>query len=203
MNPTPARPVPVMQIHGTADNVVQYSGVAATISAWVNRNGCPQTPQITSPYPPSNPNSKVRKEYYGICNKNSEVVLLAVEGGGHVWPGGLGSTADINASEEIWAFLKNHSLSSAIADKSNGKNGGIGISVFWNADKICLVTAQEVRSVNVLNPQGRLIAQWKADAWCRPISIRVDRNAARGVYLLAITPKAHGAVRYVKIVRNF
>jgi len=160
----PGRPVPVLQIHGTADSTVKYSGVAATISGWVQRNGCPQTAQVTDPYPASNANSKVKKELYGPCSGNSEVVLLTVEGGGHVWPGGLGSAADINASEEVWAFLKRFSLSSskALPFRGNGRNlrmparrvaGGVSVAIDGKA------TA--VRAVDL---KGRTVAAWNVDA---------------------------------------
>ncbi|NMD03070.1 MAG: phospholipase, partial [Bacteroidales bacterium] len=48
----------------------------------------------------------------------TEVILYAVEGGGHTWPGGfqylpawiIGKTSrDIDANEVIWAFFKRHS----------------------------------------------------------------------------------------------
>jgi poly(3-hydroxybutyrate) depolymerase len=106
-----SRPMPVMQIHGTADSTVRYSGVAATISGWVSRNGCPATAVVTDPYPASSPASATKKDYYGPCGQGSEVVLLTVAGAGHVWPGGYGATTfGINASEELWAFFKGHAL---------------------------------------------------------------------------------------------
>jgi polyhydroxybutyrate depolymerase len=59
--------------------------------------------------------TRVRREVYGSCRDGAEVVLYAVEGGGHTWPGGLqylparivGRTSrDIDASELIWGFFK-------------------------------------------------------------------------------------------------
>lgn len=120
---TPSRPVPVMQIHGTADSVVRYSGVPATVSGWVTRNGCPQNPVTTDPYPINLPTSKVRKDVYSPCNQGSEVVLLTVRDAGHIWPGGLGTTADINASEEVWAFLKRFSLATTGSKEGRRKPG--------------------------------------------------------------------------------
>jgi len=63
--------------------------------------------------------TKVRKEIYGGCRDGVEVVLYAIEGGGHTWPGGLqylpesiiGRTSrDFNASEVIWQFFEEHPM---------------------------------------------------------------------------------------------
>jgi polyhydroxybutyrate depolymerase len=49
------------------------------------------------------------------CRDQAEVIIYAIEGGGHAWPGGgptfIGKTSkDINASETMWAFFENHIL---------------------------------------------------------------------------------------------
>ncbi|MCX6008557.1 MAG: hypothetical protein NTW48_00675 [Chloroflexi bacterium] len=53
------------------------------------------------------------------CQDGAEVVLYAIEGGGHTWPGGLqylpelviGKTSrEFNASEVIWQFFKEHPM---------------------------------------------------------------------------------------------
>jgi len=50
---------------------------------------------------------------------NTDVVLYDVQGGGHTWPGGwqylgvwlVGKTSrEINASDLMWEFFKNHKL---------------------------------------------------------------------------------------------
>ncbi len=112
---SPVRGVSVLQIHGTADSVVLYSGVASTISGWVTRNACPATPVVTDPYPSSNPSSIVRRDWYGPGRDSCEVILLSVEGVGHVWPGARwgGETTDISSTEEIWAFFSRHWLPGA------------------------------------------------------------------------------------------
>jgi hypothetical protein len=148
--------MPVLQIHGTADTVVKYSGVAATITGWLNKDGCPQTAQVTQPYPASNASSTVKKDYYGPCNQSSEVILLSVGGAGHVWPGGYGATFGINAGEEIWAFFKNHSLSTAtISPSAKPLDARMNISAFYSDKMLHVESDQEVRSIRVLDIQGR------------------------------------------------
>lgn len=123
---TPARPVPVAQFHGTADQVVPYAGVATTINNWVNYNECPADPVITD-LPDINPNdnSTVTVSYYGLCNDSSEVILYTIVGGEHTWPGAIiniGITnQDIKASNEIWAFFRKYTLqgSTKISDNED------------------------------------------------------------------------------------
>jgi len=112
---TPSRPVPVAQFHGTADQIVPYVGVAATVNNWVSYNGCPLDPVVTD-LPDINPNdnSTVTVSYYGLCNDSSEVILYTIIGGEHTWPGAIiniGITnQDIKASNEIWNFFKKYTL---------------------------------------------------------------------------------------------
>jgi polyhydroxybutyrate depolymerase len=111
----PSRPVPVLQIHGTADPVVPFAGVATTINNWVNYNGCPATP-VTTDLPDIVPedNSTVTISYYGLCDDSTEVILYTIVNGEHTWPGAqiiIGITnQDINASNEIWNFFKKFTI---------------------------------------------------------------------------------------------
>jgi polyhydroxybutyrate depolymerase len=84
----PPKPVPILQIHGTEDPVVPYTGVPATISQWTGHDGCPQDPVIAD-FPDINheDNSTVRSYYYGPCNDSTEVILYSVIYGEHSWPG--------------------------------------------------------------------------------------------------------------------
>jgi poly(3-hydroxybutyrate) depolymerase len=163
-----SRPVPVLHIHGTADTYVDYSSVAGTISGWVNRNGCPSTPVTTDPYPPSNPNSVVKKDYYGLCQDSSEVILLTVEGGGHYWPG---TGSDIIASEEIWAFFKKHPMpgTTGIIDKKNPPHGAL--QALWGRSTIDIITID-----------GRVVA--KNISAANRNSLLTSLNIAAGVYFI-------------------
>ncbi|MDZ4844012.1 MAG: PHB depolymerase family esterase [Chitinophagales bacterium] len=111
----PARPIPVMQIHGTDDPTVPYSGVPQTISSWVQKNNCPQTPVVTQ-LPDIDPNDSttVTMTHYAPCDDSTEVILYTVNGGGHTWPDAfinIGvTTGDINASNIIWNFFKKYEL---------------------------------------------------------------------------------------------
>jgi polyhydroxybutyrate depolymerase len=92
--------------------------VPETIKYWVNHNQCSSSPSI-SMEPDRDPKdgTRVRREAYNQCRESSEVVLYAIEGGGHTWPGGdqylpqwiIGKTnRDIDANEVIWDFFRKH-----------------------------------------------------------------------------------------------
>ncbi|MFQ5931897.1 MAG: polyhydroxybutyrate depolymerase, partial [Nitrospiraceae bacterium] len=64
----------------------------------------------------ANDGTRVRRESYRDCSGGAEVILYAVEGGGHTWPGSgfsspsLGRTSqDISATELINGFFSGHS----------------------------------------------------------------------------------------------
>lgn len=125
-----SRPVPLMQIHGTADGTVGYSGVAASISSWRGKNGCSSTPTTTNlPDINTSDNSTVTVDHYGPCNNGSEVILYTVNNGGHTWPGSsipLGPTTnqDFNASSTIWNFLRKYSMAAYISPATSSVCAG-------------------------------------------------------------------------------
>ncbi len=128
---TPARPVPVLMISGTKDRMMPWEGgearfgrlefgrvlsVMETIGFWAAHNGCTPTPAVPwEPDKDSHDGARVRKVVHGECRDETEVVLYAIEDGGHTWPGGsqylpeaiVGTTArDLDANEVVWEFFR-------------------------------------------------------------------------------------------------
>lgn len=106
-NTNSSRPVPIIHTHGSADDVVPFSGVQTCLNAWITRDKCPKTAVVTKPYPANKPNSSGTKYYWGRGTDNVEIVLMRIEGAGHwhsIDPNG------INTSLEIWNFCKNYTL---------------------------------------------------------------------------------------------
>jgi polyhydroxybutyrate depolymerase len=120
----PARPMPILQIHGTADAYVPYEGgknraasgkdfrsVAETIATWVDRDSCTDAPPHLYLR-----HGTARCERYNHCAGGAMVALCTLKGVGHCWPGNLDcagfgkSTTDLLANEEIWAFLSTFRL---------------------------------------------------------------------------------------------
>jgi polyhydroxybutyrate depolymerase len=118
----PGRPVPVMEIHGTSDNIVNYNGsplisapIPEVLKLWQKNNGCDDVPNKTF-IPDTNPNDGTTTErwIYQNCLDNGELIHYRVLNGGHTWPGselpGMVTSLDFNASTVIWQFFYNQSL---------------------------------------------------------------------------------------------
>lgn len=106
-----SRPIPIIHTHGTSDDVVSYDGVSTCLNAWIARNDCPPTAQVTQPYPPGSPYSD-SKSYWGPGIDSVEVVLISLAGKGHYHSI---QASGVNTSQEIWDFCKKFSLSYGIA----------------------------------------------------------------------------------------
>lgn len=103
----PARPMPMLIVHGTEDNIVQYSWEAPTVDFWVAKNGCTTETQ-------SYKNGAATCITHGGCTDGADVVMCTVTGGGHQWHGGdaipfLGTKSnDINTTDALWDFFVAH-----------------------------------------------------------------------------------------------
>lgn len=126
--------VPMMAIHGDADEIVPYNGgkvwiapvpfpsVPQWAASWAKRNRCSATPLESKAAP------DVKRTEYRACADDASVILYTVQGGGHQWPGGkpvpawlelemklfgtpLGRrTESIDSAKELWAFFRAHTL---------------------------------------------------------------------------------------------
>jgi polyhydroxybutyrate depolymerase len=77
---------------------------------WAERNGC----RTASERIPQTGNAGGIR--YTGCREDAEVLLYWIQGQGHAWPGGPGlpllgeAVSDLNASEVLWAFFREHPL---------------------------------------------------------------------------------------------
>ena len=117
------KPMSVIAFHGTADASVAYGGgpgamparpernlpsVETAVQAWAGRAGCRTKPvsQVIG--------TEVQRIAYRGCARGAGVVLYAVTGGGHTWPGSFDVprnghvTQDINAADLILDFFSHH-----------------------------------------------------------------------------------------------
>jgi polyhydroxybutyrate depolymerase len=120
----PELPVSVLSIHGTEDQHVRFEGgvpavsvdrhervdrsVADAVSFWADRDGCNPQPQAIQ-------TGEVRHATYTGCLPGFSVELLAIEAGGHAWPGatkfsprGDAPSQALDASQAIWEFFAVH-----------------------------------------------------------------------------------------------
>lgn len=131
----PARAVPYMAIHGTADKVVPYLGGESTLAGtgagdelrvffeqvmpdefaeFAADAGCDATTVDTGIG-----DDVIEHEYTG-CDGGTPMIFDEVQGGGHTWPsspmaaltaGALGyTTDDIDATRDGWAFMSQSTL---------------------------------------------------------------------------------------------
>jgi polyhydroxybutyrate depolymerase len=116
------RAIPFLHIHGTADDMVPFAGgqgdnsitrtdfasVDSVVAAFLRPHGrLPLTRSTINPAPDDG--TRVLRSAWGAAAK-PEVVLLTVENGAHVWPGGRrargqGATQDISATTEVIRFF--------------------------------------------------------------------------------------------------
>jgi polyhydroxybutyrate depolymerase len=121
----PARAVPVLAIHGTADPADPYQGhgqaywvysVPEAASLWAAQDRCSKAAQT------SHPSAEVTLTSYGHCAGTAVVELYSITGEGHEWPDGptlpsaftreLGPQSNaINANSVIWSFFRGHAMS--------------------------------------------------------------------------------------------
>ena len=103
-NTCDSNPIPVLEIHGTNDNVTWWDGdmdnndgwgaYLSTIDGidyWVDANNCMSSEDFLLP------GMGIIHHRYFDCTDNVEVSLYEVVNGGHDWPG--------YSSQEIWSFF--------------------------------------------------------------------------------------------------
>ena len=187
--------LPVLQIHGTSDNIVNFNGSLGNKSAtdvvdyWKNFNGCNAAPIITSlPNTSLLDFSTVQLLDYSPCSNNDLVQMLKVNGGGHQWPGtssllgGLGTiNMDINASAEIWEFFRTNACnSSSQGIPSNTPNNFQLESTQGN--NYYLKGSTPIALIDIYNTNGQLVFSSKVNL---PYEINIDKFTS-GMYLLKV-----------------
>ena len=119
-------PTPVLQIHGTEDDVVLYNEnnlslpIPDVISYWVDHNNCETTPTTTTlPDVDVSDGSTIEYSVYEDGDNGITTEHMKVIGGGHTWPGSVlnsaGTNQDIDASMEIWLFFSRYDINGLLS----------------------------------------------------------------------------------------
>ena len=119
-------PTPVLQIHGTEDDVVLYNEnnlslpIPDVISYWVDHNNCETTPTTTTlPDVDVSDGSTIEYSVYEDGDNGITTEHMKVIGGGHTWPGSIlnsaGTNQDIDASIEIWLFFSRYDINGLLS----------------------------------------------------------------------------------------
>lgn len=187
-------PMPVMQIHGTADGTVPYNGgggfvgVQTLVDYWVQFNNCSPTPSVTNvPNISTTDGCTVEHYVYGGGDAGSTVELFKVLGGGHTWPGAVFNTGvtnqDINASVEIWRFFSRYRLSDLLTgvEEQNAVDFSIGPNPSNDAFHLRFADAAN-RTITAVNAMGQEVQALRSSA--SEVVLNVD---APGLYWITVT----------------
>ncbi|MFN0213843.1 MAG: T9SS type A sorting domain-containing protein [Saprospiraceae bacterium] len=210
----PSRPVPVMEIHGTADNTVPYNGaplstfvgIPTLMTTWANFNHCNPVPSITQ-VPNTNTTDGCTAEHqlFSGGDYGSTVEHYKIIGGGHTWPGAafnIGVTnQDFNACKEIWRFFRQYRL-----DQLSAINTPETLTHDWNAfpnpaqDYLTLQSKNEgpVQRIHVFDGLGRL-QQTLQPAPGNPIRLETA-TWVTGMYWVVI--EQEGSVARLKVLKT-
>jgi len=110
--PEPSSPLPVLVVHGTADEHIPYNGgispakggerayqsVADAVNFWRNANRCTATAETTTWR-----NGAVEQDSWRDCDTGRPVVRYTLKGWGHTWPAPH-VTAQLPAEHPLWGF---------------------------------------------------------------------------------------------------
>lgn len=167
---TPARPMSLLQIHGTDDFNVPYNGnqisvsVQEVLNLFVTHNNCDTVPSVTQ-LPDTDPNdgSTVEQLVYAQGDNGTVVEHLKVDGGAHTWPdentSARGVNRDINGCEEIWRFFARYDINGALGLSSEGElepqNSEISIYPNPAGDFVVIHSSQSLQQVRVFSALGQ------------------------------------------------
>jgi polyhydroxybutyrate depolymerase len=106
----PARPVSIIDIHGTADKLYPYEGepvngltypsTPANLERWRLLDGCAGPVQTTSAV-------LVTVHSYSGCRNGTALTSYVITGGGHDWTSGA-DPAGVDATQVVWEFFAAH-----------------------------------------------------------------------------------------------
>ena len=204
---SPGHPMPVMEIHGTADATVPYTGnflfgtTPAAVAYWVTYNNCESTPSITAiPDTDGGDGCTAEHQVYTGGNNGSTVEHFKIINGEHTWPGsafgGLGTNQDIDACNEIWRFFSKYDIhglinTTSVADVNLTKT----VSVFPNPanDAMTIVwPGVETADYTVSSLTGQLVQKGSLSTGKNEIDLT---SVVPGMYMMTIGQQV---IKFVK-----
>lgn len=205
----PANPIPAIQIHGTTDPVVPYTGnttskaVEDVVAFWVNKNGCVPTPAITQvPNINTTDGATAERYLYSGGNNGHTVEFFKVTAGGHTWPGapiplpGSGNTCmDFSASKEIWRFFSQYELSNQVSVNTETL---IDFKIYPNPSqgKIYIESEkQRVDEILVSDLQGRMIEKIQGES-IQEIDLQ---HLTNGNYLITLSGENFSTIKKITL----
>jgi len=120
----PSHPTPIIEIHGTADLVVDYSSIPNVLDYWTDYNDCNiQGSWMTMPDINIMDGSTAEHWVWDMGLNGVTVEHYKIINGAHTWPGTIfasaGTNYDIDASTEIWKFFSRYDINGLISPASS------------------------------------------------------------------------------------
>lgn len=185
-NCSPSRPVPICHTHGTTDETVPYTGLEKWIDKFVKSNGCTGSPTTT------NPTSKYKREYWGQCDQESEIVIYHFDGMGH----GYVNTSQytFSASDTFWTFFEKHTLGNTVgtgAPVAGTRLTGT-CSAVYSGGTVDLKSTSGICNVRITDIAGREKLLLKTPTGQKRHIILPVGRLARGIYIVNVTGSTDG-----------
>ncbi len=208
----PSRDIPVMHIHGTNDYVVFYNGgfgnasVNEVLTFWNTANECPSIPTIENLPDLVPEGSTVQKQTWTPCTDSTEVTFYKINGGGHTWPGSIGSTGsgntnrDIIASEEIWKFVSRFQLPQLNTGRKTGFAQNLTVypnPASGNAVTILYAPSANPSRLEIFTADGKLFLSVTLNPGTTVYTLPTY-NLNKGMYFIKVTEK--GKAQITKMV---
>ncbi|MCB0703863.1 MAG: T9SS type A sorting domain-containing protein [Saprospiraceae bacterium] len=195
----PEHPMPVMEIHGTADQTVPYNGanwIESTedvVNFWADFNNC-ENPPIINTVPDINTTDGTTVQHFRYVNGDAgtEVEHFKILEGEHCWPGSIfnfpGTNYDINASVEIWRFFSKYDINGLLY--TTGTNQQLveseAVQIYPNPSNSFLTVAfetPETREFQLTNAQGVVFLSGLSTSDILELDVH---QLAGGIYFLKI-----------------
>jgi polyhydroxybutyrate depolymerase len=204
-------PMPVMQIHGTNDGTVPYTGnflfqpIENVINYWVQFNNC-DTNAIFNAIPDVVTTDNCTAEHYVYPNGDSgvEVEFYKIINGGHSWPGApvnLNTTnMDFKANQEIWRFFRKYRLIiNNVGSKQLVINKQLDYNIFPNpSNEVITINFlySDERKILLTNALGQVINTY----YCNSHKFEITLEQ-QGIYFITITDNS-GNIQTKKVVTS-
>lgn len=193
----PQHPTPILEIHGTSDGTVPYTGasfskpVSNVLNYWVNYNNSNSTPTVINiPDINTSDGSTVDHMIYYGGDNDVTVEHFKITGGGHTWSGsafgGAGTNYDIDASVEVWKFFSKYDINGLIGGPTLAEslNFNDEINIFPNpsAGKVSIqYRSSKAIAYELYSIQGTMLLNGVIE----PLSREIDlSNLPQNVYIL-------------------
>ena len=195
------RPVPLLHIHGKADDFVKYSLVPNVIDNMVARNGANPVPEKTTK------NGKYTKSVYEAGEGGFPVIFYEIDGMGH--NDFTNNTEDNSSAQTMWNFFKQYKLDATCdttlkwrprieaegyAPKSHGWTMNYGTTLLRFGGTLKTDANQNVyRSLQFRTGSYKLCFQTEGDATLT-IGVKIQGLTGKKAVVLDATVQAGSAV---------